>query len=284
MKTITISAVLSLCLLLSSCSFSIDSITSNEQIRGQGEVIVEQIALDKFTALELKRGWNVTLEPASSNYMVIKANENLLEIIEFENQNEKLVIGASKQIAGADAKQITLYFTEDLKSIAASSGINLNSLKPLKFKNLELDLSSGSETNLELDVKSLELETSSGAEILLGLKSDELSIDSSSGSYVNINAKTISTSVESSSGAEVVLKGNTNQLNVKSSSGSDVDAKDFRSNDVITKASSGASISAFSIKNLKAETSSGGSIKYYNKPLGKLVLNQSKSGGSIREK
>lgn len=284
MKTISISALLSMCLLLVGCSFTVDTLMSNEQINGKGEVITEQINLDSFSTLELKRGWEVTLQPASSNYMVIEANENLLEVFEYESQGENLVIGSSKQISKADAKRITLYYTGSLRSIKASSGTFVTSPELLKFEDLKLDLSSGSEVVLKLNLKSLDLETSSGADAELVLKSDEMFVDSSSGSYANINAETMFTTVETSSGAEVVLRGKSHQLEVQSSSGSSVNAREFRSDDVLTKASSGASIKAFSIKNLNAETSSGGSISYYNKPSGKLELNQSKSGGSIKEK
>jgi len=275
MKTITISSVLSLCLLFVGCSFSIESVINNEKIKGEGEIITEQFALESFENLELKRGWQVILQPASSNYMVVEANENLLEVFEYENQNGKLKVSASKQISTADAKQITLYFTEDIESIRASSGTEVTSLERLGFGNLSLDLSSGSEVNLNLKVESLDAETSSGAELTLALASDDLAIESSSGSIVFVDAEAISTRVESSSGAEVVLKGETEQLKIETSSGSTVNAKGFMAKDVITEASSGSSISVYPIENLKAGSSSGGTINYYTKPSGRLELNKS---------
>ncbi|MBZ9628543.1 DUF2807 domain-containing protein [Psychroflexus sp. CAK57W] len=281
MKTITYSLLFSLCLSLFSCAFNMDY---PEKIKGEGEVITEQIVLDSFKDLELKRGWEVTLQPASSNYMVVEANENLFEVLEHENISGKLVIGSSKQIASADAKQITLYFTEKLESLKVSSGTEVSSPERLNFDNLILDLSSGCEVTLDLDLRSLDLETSSGSEANLILKLDDLFVDSSSGSSADIEVNAISTKVESSSGSDVFLKGSSGQLEVRTSSGSSVNSKALESEKVTAKASSGSSISVYPLEDLEAETSSGGNVYYYNKPLGSLDLNKSKSGGVIKLK
>lgn len=281
MKTLSISVVLSLCLLLSSCSFSIDGFTSMERINGEGEVITEQIELDNFKDVELKKGWEVILQPASSNYIVVEANENLLEVLEFDNQSGKLTIGASKQIYRADAKQVTLYFSESLESLKVSSGTEVTSTELLNFENFDLDISSGAEVNLTLDLNILNLETSSGSDADLVLSLDELFVDTSSGSSANLEANAITTKVESSSGSNVTLQGNTSTLEVRTSSGSSVNSKAFESDKVIAKASSGSSILVFPVKELTATISSGGNVNYYNKPSGRLDINKSKSGGSV---
>ncbi|MFD0933200.1 GIN domain-containing protein [Psychroflexus salinarum] len=281
MKTITYSLLFSLCFLLYSCTFNIDY---PEKIKGKGEIITEQIVLESFKNVELKRGWKIILKPASSNYMVVSANENLFEVLEHENKAGNLVIGSSKQISSADSKQITLYFTDKLESLKVSSGTKVSSPEQLNFDDINLDLSSGSEVTLDLNVRSLDLETSSGSEVTLVLNVDDLFVDSSSGSSANLDVNGISTQVESSSGSDVFLKGSSRQFEVRTSSGSSVNSKAFESEKVTAKASSGSSISVYPIEDLKAETSSGGAVYYYNKPLGSLDLNKSKSGGSIKLK
>lgn len=281
MKTSTHLFLFSLCLLFFSCAFNIDY---PDKIKGDGEVISEQIVLESFKDIELKRGWEVILVPSSSNYMVIEANENLFEFFEYENKAGKLMIGSKKQISSADAKQITLYFTEKQESLKVSSGTEVTSSDRLKFDDFNLDLSSGAEVTLDLEIYTLDLETSSGAEANLILNLDDLFVDSSSGSYANLEVNAISAKIESSSGSNVNLKGSTSNLEIRTSSGSSVNAKELISESVISKASSGSSISVYPIKDLKAEISSGGDVNYYNKPSGSLDLNKSKSGGSIKLK
>lgn len=278
MKTKTYLLVSSLCFLFLGCNINIDYL---DKIEGEGEVITEQILLDSFTEVELKKGWDVILEPASSNYMVVEANENLFEVFEYENKNGKLILRASKQISNADAKRITLYFTEKLESLKVSSGTEVTSPERLNFDNLDLDLSSGGEVTLDLELNTLNIETSSGSVANLVLSLDDLFVDSSSGAYADFDVNAISVNVESSSGSEVNLKGTTSELEVQSSSGSNVDAERLKSDNVTSKASSGAYVTVYSVVNLKAETSSGGNIKYLSQPTGDIELNKSKSGGSI---
>lgn len=284
MKTFTLSIVFVLSFVITGCSFNFDALSNLEKIEGKGKIITEQLILEHFEDLQLKRGWDVILKPASSNYMVVEANENLLEVLDYDNKEGTLIIGALKQISKAEAKIITLYFSDTLESLKVSSGTTVSSPDQLHFDDFVLDLSSGAKVSLDAKLESLELETSSGATTNLKLNLKDLNIDSSSGSSASLEVHAVSTQVESSSGSSVNLKGSTNSLEVKTSSGSSLDAKRFQASYVYTKASSGSSISVFPLKDLKAETSSGGEVSYYNKPTGELDINKSKSGGGIQLK
>ena len=281
MKTPTYSIFLTIALLCTSCAFNVNF---PDKIKGEGEVISEQIVLDAFSSLKLSRGWEVTLIPSTSNYMVVEANENLFEVLEFDNQSGKLDIGSKKQISSANAKSITLYFTERLETLKVSSGTVLKSEDRLNFENLVLDISSGAEVYLDVDLKTLQLETSSGSEAVLSLNVEDLFIDSSSGSSALVETEAISIDVEASSGSEVTLRGTAHQLDVKTSSGAEVHSKGLESKSVVAKASSGSSISVYPMEDLKAEVSSGGDVYYHHQPSGSIDMNKSKSGGSIKQK
>lgn len=281
MKTFTITFVLSLCLLMTSCNINF---SYPEKITGEGEVISEQIVLDNFSDLKVEKGWEVKLIPSDSNYMIVEANENLFEVFEYEQKSGKLTLSSTKQISKADSKTILLHYTKTLESIQASSGSELTSEAFLTFKNLVLDISSGAEVYLDAELTFLELETSSGSDVNLILELDDLVIDSSSGSSATLMVNAISIDASSSSGSDIELEGTTQVLKVESSSGSSIHSKALESEHVIAKASSGSSIDVYPIKDLEASISSGGSIYYHNKPSGLLNFDKSKSGGSIELK
>jgi hypothetical protein len=281
MKTITYSLILGTFFLLSSCAFNINY---PDKIKGEGQVITEQIMLEDFNELQLERGWTITLEPSSSNYMVVEANENLFEVFEYENLAGRLKVSSSKQISSAGAKQITIYFTEKLALLKASSGTEVNSPEVLTFDNFVLDISSGAEVDLDLELESLDLETSSGSEARLIANADDVSVDSSSGSSAEVKLTAIATVAEASSGSDIEIEGSTKEFEARSSSGASINSKGFESEKVNAKASSGSSISVYPIEDLTATTSSGGDVYYYNEPKGRLDLNRSKSGGSIKLK
>lgn len=284
MKTVTLSIVLVLSFVITGCSFNFNALSNLEKIEGKGEIITDQLTLEPFEEVQLKRGWEVILKTASSNYMVVEANENLLEVLDYDNKEGTLIIGSLKQISIADAKIITLYFSGTLESMKVSSGTIVSSPDQLNFDDFVLDLSSGANVTLDAGLESLKLETSSGATANLKLDLVNLDIDSSSGSSASLEVDAVSTEVESSSGSLVNLRGRTNSLEVKTSNGSSLDAKGFQANYVSTKASSGSSILVLPLKDLKAETSSGGRVLYFNKPTGVLDINKLKSGGGIQLK
>lgn len=281
MKTISILFLAVSCLCMTSCKFNINYPGG---IEGEGDVISERFDLKSFNNLELERGWEVIIIPSSTNYMLVEANENLFEALEFEIDSGTLKIGASRSIGKSEAKLITLYFSENLERLEVSSGVKLTSIDDLIFENLIMELSSGSNVELSLELKSLNLQTSSGSEASLSLNSDDLSVKSSSGSTVSIEANSITTMASASSGSSITLRGETNQLDVNSSSGSGINSKNFEANNVVAKASSGSNISIFPLERLEANSSSGGSISYYNTPTENLIVNESTSGGSIKLK
>jgi len=281
MKTISILFLAVSCLCITSCKFNINF---PGEIEGEGDVISERFDLKSFNNLELERGWDVTIIPSSTNYMLVEANENLFEVLEFETDSGTLKIGASKSIGKADAKLITLYFSENLERLEVSSGVKLTSVDDLIFKNLIMELSSGCNVELSMELKSLNLQSSSGSEASLSLNSDDLSVKSSSGSTLSIEANSITTTASASSGSSITLRGETNQLDVNSSSGSRINSRNFEANSIVANASSGSDISIYPLERLKANSSSGGSIFYYNTPSENLIVNESNSGGSIKLK
>jgi hypothetical protein len=281
MKTISILFLTVSCLCITSCKFNINY---PSEIEGEGDVISEHFDLKSFNNLELERGWDVTIIPSSTNYMLVEANENLFEVLEFESDSGTLKIGASKSIGKADAKLITLYFSENLDRLEVSSGVKLTSVDDLIFKNLIMELSSGCNVELSMELKSLNLQSSSGSEASLDLNSNDLSVQSSSGSKLSIEANSIMTTASASSGSSITLRGETNQLDINSSSGSRINSRNFKANSIVANASSGSGIFIYPLERLKASSSSGGSVFYYNTPSESLIVNESNSGGSIKLK
>ncbi|MFZ1750774.1 MAG: head GIN domain-containing protein [Saprospiraceae bacterium] len=113
----------------------------------------------------------------------------------------------------------------------------------------EIDCSAGSSlfTDSEITATAMDIDVSSGANCSIKLKSDEVMVSSSSGSKVTIN-------------------GITSTANYDASSGSSIDATYLIASTADADVSSGASISLYATDKLKAEASSGGSIRYKGKP------------------
>lgn len=252
-------------------------------VKGEGEVIEKEIDLSDFNEISFANGWDVELIQSNSNKMIVKANENLVDILKVDYDNLYLKVGteSKENIGKADSKLLTVYFSGDLKTLKASSGVELFSSEQLEFKDVKITSSSGSEVELDVKTDKLDCSSSSGSEMTLKISSTDVEASSSSGSELELNGKSKSIIASSSSGSELDLSGYTESLDADSSSGSDIDSSELKAVKVTASASSGSSINVYPIEILDAKSSSGGSITFYNTPSVDITRNES-SGGSVR--
>jgi hypothetical protein len=113
------------------------------------------------------------------------------------------------------------------------------------------------------------------------IESENLKMSTSSGASLKIAFKAPNTKCEASSGATAKLKGVAKYFNADASSGSSIHADEVKAIKVDVSTSSGASISIHAEEEIKAQASSGGSIKYSGSP--KMVDIEKSSGGSVRK-
>lgn len=196
-------------------------------IKGNGKVVEQTRKIKDFSKIDVSRGMNVYISQGEVTKVVVKADENLLEAIETENEGEVLIIRATKNIRNATSKKI--YITvPNLEEIEASSGSNIFSETKLVFRDLEVSSSSGSNVTLEINSEK--------------------------------------TAFSSSSGSNIKLRGTTNSFKAKASSGSNIKAEDLTSENCETKASSGSNIWITAKTDFSGDVSSGANVFVYGNP------------------
>jgi len=263
---------------LMQCNFNWDA----NKVSGEGPVVTKNLEINDFTAIEVSNGWNVELISGQPKQMVVKANKNLIDILEVKSSNGVLSIGAEDNIGKADSKLIKVYFDNKLQSIEASSASDISAKEQFVFESTSIYASSAADIKLNIKADELDVKGSSGADIELIANSNNLRIDSSSSADINVEGENKILNASASSGAEIELSGISKNVELEATSGSDIDAKDMEAKNVKAKASSGASIDCYPIDQLEAEASSGAGIRYHNNP-SKSVTSKSSSGGSIKK-
>jgi len=128
------------------------------------------------------------------------------------------------------------------------------------------------------------IEASSGSSVTSQnlIESDELEMSVSSGANIKIAFKAPKASCDASSGANAKLKGVTKYFSADASSGAGISAFEVKAVNVKADVSSGAHVYVHAEKEIDANASSGGSIKYTGNP--EIVDVDKSSGGSIRKK
>ncbi len=227
-------------LLMLSCNISGNFGTG---VTGSGNVVSQDRNIDgEFNEIKVSRGLDVYLTQDASTTLTVQADDNLHDIIMTEVENNVLKIYANENIKRASSKKVMVTF-KDISKIKSTSGSDVFS-------------------NSTITAETLELETSSGSDM-----------------EVDVNATTLS--CKSSSGSDLKLSGKTDMLYAEASSGSDIKAGNLKAERSQVKATSGADITVNTSKELVAKASSGGDIKYYGDP--EKVNKTDGVSGSIRK-
>jgi hypothetical protein len=113
------------------------------------------------------------------------------------------------------------------------------------------------------------------------IKSNRLDISASSAGSVEVSVETSEMSVDTSSAAEVVIEGKASHLQIETSSAGKVDAYNLESESVNVEASSAGNAKISVTKELEANASSAGSIRYRGNPT--RTNTHSSSGGSVKK-
>lgn len=196
-------------------------------IKGNGNVVEQNRKTRDFSKIEVSRGMNVYISQGETHKIVVKADENLLDAIETENEGDVLIIRATQNIRSATSKKVFIT-VPNLEEIEASSGSNIYSETKLVFRDLTVSTSSGSNVKLEINSEKSEFSSSSGS---------------------NIN-----------------LQGTTTSFKAKSSSGSNIKAEELTAENCDTEASSGSNIWITAKNDFSGDVSSGANIFVYGNP------------------
>ena len=210
-------------------------------IKGNGKVTSEVRNIsENFESIKVSQGIEVILTQSNDKLISVEIDENIQKHIITKVENGILIVKADENYNTSKSPRVTIKMPI-VSGLKASSAAEISSTNILKSNNIEIDASSGSEINIDVESENISLETSSGSEI-------------------TANGKAIS-------------------LQTHASSGSNIDAHELMANEIIATASSGSDIDVFPILSLKAKASSGANISYHKTP--KNITIAESSGGSV---
>jgi hypothetical protein len=221
--------------ILGSCIFT-------GSIKGNGNVVEETRDLGEFSKISVSRGMNVYITQGTSTKVTVKADENLLKVIDTYVDDETLKVSCTKMIRNATSNKVYVTVT-DLENIKSTSGSNIFSEDSLRTGNLE--------------------------------------IKSTAGSNVRLSIETGDLNVSASAGSNIFLKGMAKSVVMKANSGSNIKAGDLQTGNCEVKVSSGANIWIKVQNGLNARASSGGNIWYSGEP-SPLEIEKSSGGNVFK--
>jgi hypothetical protein len=192
----------------------------------------ETRSLKSFADINVSTGISATLERGTTNKIDIEVEGIELDKIETSVSNGRLVVKIENnwKLGWSRKRKVKVHitYTEELHKITSSSGSSIFSEETIESGELELEASSGSRLEVNIDTNKL--------------------------------------NGESSSGSTLKVSGRATSIDVEASSGSSFGSYDLVSDNADLQASSGSSIKLTVNKSLKADASSGSSVRYRGNP------------------
>ena len=209
-----------------------------QKIKGNKNVVKEERAVKNFRGIDVGGAFNVFIEQAGEQNLLIEADENLLGKIKTVVRDEILFISSSNI---KNATKLNVYIK--------TPGINF------------IDASGAS------TVKSSDI-----------LKSDDFFLKASGATRVTIEIKTGKLESEVSGAADVDLSGFADNFNIEASGAANLDAGKLETKISNVRASGAANVTIYATDELISETSGAGNIKVKGEPsVSNIIQSSSKS-------
>lgn len=236
MKNLTIFSKFALCFL-----FLMFTITLSAQW-GDNDAnrIEEDRKIGNFDAISVGYGIDVHLHQSNQTSVAVKAKKEIMKYIITEVKNGTLVIKVDNWKRAKGKMDITIH-VPSLEKISASGGSDVYGKGSWKLENVEINLSGGSDFEMELTANKMECNASGGSDIDLIGSADKIEISCSGGSDVeakkfmvrhcNVSASggsdvdihvTESIDASASGASDITYKGSPSQVKVHSSGSSDI--------------------------------------------------------------
>lgn len=207
-----------LALFMTSCAFDVNF---GDGKRGNGEVVEEKRSItDDFTSVHASEGLDVFVTQGDDFKIMVEADENIIDLIGTDIKDGRLKIHAIENI-GRATKNIYVTLPK-ITELSSSSGADLIAQNSIETDKIELDASSGSDIEVQVNANEVVAEASSGADIKVSGRTDILYADASSGSDIkarNLVAKRCN--ADASSGADISVNVS-ESLTADASSGADI--------------------------------------------------------------
>ena len=240
------------------------SVLFGKGIKGSGNIVTRTIDAPDFDRVDAARAVKVVITGKATGKITIEADDNIMEYVVVEAKGGRLTATIDKSVNNVSNADVTVTVPANgrIRALDASSAARITS-------------------DVTLTADKFSIDASSAARIDAAVKSTSCTVAASSASNIDAAIETGSCTVGASSASKITLKGSADKCSIDMSSPAKLSAAEFTVADCSVDTSSAAKATVNCTDKLRAEASSGSSIRY----TGDCQTSISKSsGGSVSRK
>lgn len=177
-----------------------------------------------FHAVDVSAGIDLYLKMGDTEEVKVVADGDIIDklVTEVKDGTLRIYMKRTTWNWGFNKTQKVYVTVKELTKIGASAGSDVRSENTLKGESLSVNVSSGSDVNLDIVYKNFKVNTSSGSDAKISGKTKHLVAEASSGSDINAeNLESVTCKANASSGSDITVRVN-EELHANASSGADI--------------------------------------------------------------
>lgn len=156
---------------------AVNSVTSQEKIKGNREVTIKQTYIDNFEAISVGDDFSIDLVYNSKPSVEIETDDNLHEVIKFEVVDGVLVFTETQRITSKKVLKITVNYGEGFKNIEVKGTAEIRSLTSMELGDASVSVNDNSRAYLNIRAKNFVFKSGGKSKTRLNLTADDSKIE-----------------------------------------------------------------------------------------------------------
>ena len=237
-----------------------------EKIKGSKVVTTSTKETKSFNAIEVEDNLEINLEKGDKNEIKIEADDNLHDIINFNVQDEILIISTSKEAQSFKKLTVKVTYTNDLNLVTTKDESIVNAIQEIILDNITFKTLNKSKLFLNVNAANFILQADDKSKIELNLKGDNTFIELSKNTSLKALINSTNLKCDLYQKATAALEGDANTTTLRLDNSAELTARNFNSKNTDISIEGSASCSLLAENTIVIDATDKTEIELYGSP------------------
>jgi Putative auto-transporter adhesin, head GIN domain len=237
-----------------------------EKIKGSRVVTSSVKEIKSFNAIEVEDNLEINLEKGDKNEIKIEADDNLHDIINFNLQDEILIISTSKEAQNFKKLAVKVTYTNDLNLVTTKDESVINAIQEIILDNITFKTLNKSKLFLNVNAANFILQADDKSKIELNLKGENAFIELSKNTSLKALINSANLKCDLYQKATAALEGDANTTTLRLDNSAELTARNFNSKNTDVSIEGSASCSLLAENTIVIDATDKTEIELYGSP------------------
>jgi hypothetical protein len=237
-----------------------------EKIKGSRVVTSSVKEIKSFNAIEVEDNLEINLEKGDKNEIKIEADDNLHDIINFNVQDEILIISTSKDAQNFKKLAVKVTYTNDLNLVTTKDESVINAIQEIILDNITFKTLNKSKLFLNVNAANFILQADDKSKIELNLKGENAFIELSKNTSLKALINSANLKCDLYQKATAALEGDANTTTLRLDNSAELTARNFNSKNTDVSIEGSASCSLLAENTIVIDATDKTEIELYGSP------------------